>query len=645
MEKNTLNIIKKIYQIFKNETFYDQIPYFKKIINDYQSITSIDFENILVKTNIKFEKINYLKNIENKTIYLCILKDNHNEWFSFFYLKHNKIILSNLNNKIIEISKKEFSEMEVLTVWRLDGIKEISEKILNNINALKIKYVFIFGFFELILIGLIIFGNFYLKIILDHVVPNGDINLLIKTSVLFLGIFLVSLLIEQIIFFSKKIIINQYSKKYYMKLMEYFNWMSHHENQKINFGEFQNYFSSIATILNHHIFFVPGIITSSINVIIITIIIGTINPYFILIEFLLLIGIFVFNFFKLKINSIVMIDQIHEKNYLEKLINQFYFFTIEEKNNNIYQIYKSKISKSINDYERRDLSFNLKIKKVEIFESFFKKFLVILFTLIFVFMIISNNTILLISTLIYAVTLMTTLTSSFDEIFDVFNKIPQYKFFNPYFMKILTHTTHSKKNKIQLHNIINKIEFKNSRIMSHNQLIIENLNLIIKNDSLMFGKSGVGKTSIVKSILSGNNSSNIFINGINKKNICNKWLKNNIIYYNSKFSEEILSIENIIYDNHFQTSKIIDMVKKYNIDLSNLAKLSSGQKQFIKFLTLLNYQNKIIILDEPLSNIDSIFKKEIINTFKNELINSNFIIWISHDQKINNLFKNKHEVV
>lgn len=645
MKEKILELIQKIYQIFKNETFNEQQADFKKIIGNYQAITSIDFESILVKTNVKFEKINQLNQIESKNVYLCMLKNNNNEQWSFFYRKKSKIILNYNKGKIIEITQKEFSQMKILAIWKLDGVKDINTKILDDINTLKIKYAFAFGFLELILIGLIIFGNFYLKIILDHVMPNGDVNLLIKTSVLFLAIFLVSLLIEQIIFFTKKSIINEYTKKYYMQLMEYINWMGHYENQKINFGEFQNYVSSIGMMLSHHIFFIPGIIASSVNVVVITFVIGTINPYFIFIELFLLFGIFIFNFFKLKINSIMMVNQIHTKNYLEKLINQFYFFTIEEKNDNIYQLYKSKIARNIKSYENTDISFSLKIKKVEIFESFFKKIIIVIFTLIFVFMIITSNTTLVISTLIYAVTLMTTLTSSAEEIFDVFIKIPQYKFFDPYFKKIINHHIIKEINKIKLKEKINKIEFKNSKIIANKYQILNNLSLIIKNDTLIYGKSGIGKTSIVKAILYGSKSSNIFINNINKNQLCQKWLRKKIIYYNSKFSEDILSIENILYDNKFQTKKIIELVKKYHINLSDLSKLSSGQKQFIKFLTLLNYQNKIIILDEPLSNVDSSFKIEIINSFKDELISNNFVIWISHDKTINNFFKNQHEVL
>jgi ABC-type bacteriocin/lantibiotic exporter with double-glycine peptidase domain len=147
---------------------------------------------------------------------------------------------------------------------------------------------------------------------------------------------------------------------------------------------------------------------------------------------------------------------------------------------------------------------------------------------------------------------------------------------------------------------------------------------------------------------------NIFIDGINIKNINNNYLRKNIVYVNQEsklFDKKI--IENLFYSCEnkekslflfkeiFKFNKINELFK--NIDLEKKAiksgeNLSGGQKQIINLINGLISDSKIIILDEPTNGLDPLLKIDILNLIKYFKKYKKCIIIISHDKDTFELF-------
>ncbi|MGL5640525.1 MAG: ATP-binding cassette domain-containing protein, partial [Mycoplasmoidaceae bacterium] len=175
--------------------------------------------------------------------------------------------------------------------------------------------------------------------------------------------------------------------------------------------------------------------------------------------------------------------------------------------------------------------------------------------------------------------------------------------------------------------------------------IFKNLNKKLENDLIIYGKSGVGKTTLLKKMLPNNNCNEILINGISSNLYNYDSLKRKIIYLNSENNLIDIDINKLIHFDVDIKKQIIDFLKINNLfQIINKKDVSMGERQIINFLSIIHERNKIILLDEPLSHVDNKTKKKIIETFKNYLILNNFLIWVSHDKKIIKYFNNEWEI-
>ncbi|MGL5630333.1 MAG: ATP-binding cassette domain-containing protein [Mycoplasmoidaceae bacterium] len=640
MNKKIIKIIKKIYQINDEKISDELLSKISKQVT--KNFTWFDVEKSLDKSNIKYFYMPNLNQLESKKIYVSYFIDkNNNHVLKLFYYENNKIIFETDSDFNSEIKIDDFKKFNIEKIWEIKGIDWEKKAIFNGLDKIKYQMNIIFIIVDLIVIFLVIINSFYFKIVLDLIVPENNIDLLIKASILFLIFFLISITLEQLIFFVKKKLFNQFWKKYYFRLIDYINGLQLKSDNDLDYNQYRNYINSVKIVFNFLIFSIPNGVTAFINFFIITIIICFLNQYFIFIEIILAGGILLFNFMKVKINSINSIRKIRLENEIESNSNKYFHFKKGENNQFIFKKYKNKFLSLIDDFQNNDVEWNIKIKKIEHFDSIFKRIFIMLFTTIFIFLIIIGDSNIPISTLIFIMTLMTTLLKSFEDIFLTVIDIPQYLFFKKYFNDF---QNFSHKNPSYNIKKIFSIEYQKSLIKIEDNIIFKNININFKNGTLIFGQSGIGKTTLVKSILNKNLGNNIYINNINQNFISEQWLNNNVVYYTGKFDENILETQDIIYGNHEFTKEIMLFIKKYKINLSDFNSLSTGQKQIIKFLTLLNFKNKILILDEPLSNLNTELKFKIINLFKKDLMKNNFLIWVTHDLHLTRLFDNKMEL-
>lgn len=192
------------------------------------------------------------------------------------------------------------------------------------------------------------------------------------------------------------------------------------------------------------------------------------------------------------------------------------------------------------------------------------------------------------------------------------------------------------------------IVFENVSKKFDESYIIKNFTLKIEGGSktLIYGKSGIGKTTIIKLILGfiTPDEGEIYYNNqkLNSKNV---WqLRKNTAYIGQNIDiadgtvEEIIKYilsfkvnQNII----FEKEKILELLNFFELDGNILKKdfgtLSGGEKQrvLISIFTFLN--KKIYLLDEVTSSLDREMKLKVIQYFVNK--KEWTVISISHDQE------------
>jgi len=189
-------------------------------------------------------------------------------------------------------------------------------------------------------------------------------------------------------------------------------------------------------------------------------------------------------------------------------------------------------------------------------------------------------------------------------------------------------------------------------------VIFKNLSMDIKTGDkvLILGPSGSGKSTLIKIIagLLKPNKGQLEVNKkVIKKNLISSWqdsiayvsqrfnllndsIKNNIIFYNDKekFNKKM-------YDLVLKICKLENLSKRYN-SLKNSgdlnSKVSGGQAQRICIARALYINPKVIIMDEPTSNLDSSLEKFFIyNLLKN--FSKCTIIIVTHKNKFADFFE------
>ncbi|WPL39639.1 ATP-binding cassette domain-containing protein [Malacoplasma iowae] len=222
------------------------------------------------------------------------------------------------------------------------------------------------------------------------------------------------------------------------------------------------------------------------------------------------------------------------------------------------------------------------------------------------------------------------------------------------------------------------IEFKNVTIKNFNQdnTVLENINLLIPNNSFVaiIGNSGVGKTTFLNSIVKNCEIVDGEIIVDNKKISLLKrkqlvdfrksvgWIsqKNTLIddltvydnlrinYKNQK--NPFLRFFNFL--NKKDKENLVAILDKLNIAdkcYQKVKYLSGGQQRRVEIAKLLLNKYKIIVADEPLSNLDTKSSTDVLSLLKmiKDENNSTILLTIHDvDQIVNNIgdaiiFKNK----
>jgi len=208
------------------------------------------------------------------------------------------------------------------------------------------------------------------------------------------------------------------------------------------------------------------------------------------------------------------------------------------------------------------------------------------------------------------------------------------------------------KDKTKLPNPIGNIVSNSLFYVANNKAIISGLSFKINNGEIIgiIGKSGSGKTSLAR-LLSGvltPTQGKVNIDDTNLKNWNKKQLSNYIGYlpqdvelFHGSVKENIARMKSKFQDEDvinaaiktFTHSLIASLPNGYETIINNYS-LSAGQKQQIALARAFFGDVKLVILDEPNSNLDTDGENNLIKTLEDARKNKITVIIISHKPSV-----------
>ncbi len=191
------------------------------------------------------------------------------------------------------------------------------------------------------------------------------------------------------------------------------------------------------------------------------------------------------------------------------------------------------------------------------------------------------------------------------------------------------------------------ISVKNFSIAFGETQILENISFDVKSGEIVtiLGPSGCGKSTILRAIasLQDKYDGEIFLNEtclINNSNACNKDI--GYIFQDYALFPHLNVKENIEFAlyrlNNIEKQRRVDKLLK-QFDLTEhrhkqIHELSGGQQQRVSIARVVAYEPKVILLDEPFANLDTILRNKTKIWLKKIIKELGLsAILVTHDQK------------
>lgn len=163
---------------------------------------------------------------------------------------------------------------------------------------------------------------------------------------------------------------------------------------------------------------------------------------------------------------------------------------------------------------------------------------------------------------------------------------------------------------------------------------LKNINLSVKESEFMVlcGKSGCGKTTLLRHMKKnmmpyGNLSGDILYRGCDLAELGNRESTSEIGYVQQNPDNQLVTdkvwhelafgLESLGCDNYTIKRRVSEMASYFDIQTwfrKDVSKLSGGQKQLLNLASIMAMQPKLLVLDEPTSQLDPIAASEFLRT-------------------------------
>lgn len=596
-----------------------------------------------------------------------VLKNSYYHFIVVYKVKNNHLIVMDPSTNNTKLDIETFKSLYLNTSIVIYPVKKIN--IINNNKRLidiikiylnkEIKNIIKTILYSLFVILLTLFLNTYTFLLIDYIIPNYKLKLLIIITFIFLllGVYksilnyyknkLIIYLSKQISIYLNKEVINKFFNLPYLFFK---NKSTSEVISRINDLEiFKEIFTSIIVSLSTNIILiiVSMIVLLSINIKLFIINIISLVLYFIIV-------ISFKNSFSKRTEQLL-----DNKSIYNKILNENIYSY--ESNRNINQINNKilKIEDKYKDYIHSESKYNILFNKQLTIKDILFIFTNILSLSISILLIINNS--LTIGRLFLYTSIVYYFIEPIKEILDLGPNINYLKsIYNRINDLLLVKEKEDIKDKYKIKGDI-KI---NNICYSYNNIdyIIKNINLEIpyKSKYLIYGKSGLGKSTIIKILLKylGDYKGNIKIDNNDLKNISRESIQDSFTYVsqNNYITNDTIK-NNIIYDRDIDDNdykKIIDICNLNTLIESKYLKdnfviedngfnISGGERQKIILARSLLKDSNYIILDEALSEVDVYEEKQILNKIF-DYCKDKTLIYISHKKEIISMFKEKYKI-
>jgi ABC-2 type transport system ATP-binding protein len=137
-------------------------------------------------------------------------------------------------------------------------------------------------------------------------------------------------------------------------------------------------------------------------------------------------------------------------------------------------------------------------------------------------------------------------------------------------------------------------------------------NININKNCLIIGENGSGKTYFIQSILGFNTNATVKVNGIQQKNAFPTFG----YHLQNSYLPEQYKVKDVLRN---RINDYNDVLETFNFnEEESISNLSGGQKQLLSVVQSVLGKNSIVLMDEPLNNIDQVTRTKLISWLKSQ---------------------------
>ncbi|MDE5767648.1 MAG: ATP-binding cassette domain-containing protein, partial [Malacoplasma sp.] len=407
---------------------------------------------------------------------------------------------------------------------------------------------------------------------------------------------------------------------------------------------------SISKILSFKYIEKPQLIADFIFLLCLIFVLGYISFYYMLFGIIYSLISVVLSYFLKRYNEKNFDNNNLLKNQTDYNFQMLYDFLYKEKN----LIKSNHLINNCKSYfwslSKQNISYSNYVFQNNFLKNFLKKIVFVVFVIISLYWINNNsNQNIDVGKMIFAITALNLFDNTTNSVFLFISELANYKK-----SKIMLDNFLTKENKeIISKNKISIKEIKSIKIFNLNfeydreNKIFTNFNFELENNTLIYGKNGIGKSTLLK-ILSLNlpisKKSELLFNDLNYTDINLKDFENRICYIPSDAIPVEVDYSAILYNNPGLTKSLSVFLKETKLSTKSIYEFSKGEVQLSNLISLLNLKNNLILLDECFSNVSESNIELFMKLFYPSISESNFVVCVSHSNILKKYFNNHKEV-